>query len=896
MPLAAGQRLGPYEIVAPIGAGGMGEVYRARDTRLGRDVAIKVLPPNLSANSEVRARFEREAKAVSSLNHPNICTLFDIGRSPGEAGSDGVDYLVMELIEGETLAARLQRGPLPAPELLKIGIEVSDALDRAHRQGLVHRDLKPGNVMLTRSGAKLLDFGLARVTGLSASNSELSASPTVTRALTSEGSIVGTFQYMSPEVLEGREADARADLWALGAMLYEMATGRRAFEGKSQASLIGSIMNSTPAAISSVTPDPASPGAPPPALERVVAACLAKDPDQRIQTAHDVKLQLQWIAEGGSLAGVPAPIAARRRGRERVAWIAAGASALAAVALAGLLWQQRSRPVDEMRFELRVPDQLTLGGPLRISPDGRAVACNATDSSGVLQLWVRTFDNPDFRPLPGTSGAQRPCWSPDGRYVAFFSESKLKKILISGGRPETICEAQGGYDCSWGHGDQIAFDGDGSHTMIRAVPATGGDARVIAAADSAAKVQSCNWPEFLPDGKHFLYISQHAQDDQSEVCIGDVSSKQHVVVMKGSSRVEYVRPGYLLFEREGALMAERMNPTTGKLMGEPHTLADRIGVNRGNGMPFFSASQNGVLTMSQAASSLRRLEWVDRAGRVLGEVGTPATHGNIALSPDGRLVATEIADASGQSQDIWVRDITRGIASRFTVDPANDIWPLWSADSKSLFWTSNRTSKFKIYRRDLEGVSQDSVFFAGANDVGPIDASRDGNYISCQQSDGSGGWDVYAIPTHGERKIIPIAMTKFSELRARFSPDGHWVSYDSDQSGRGEVYVQSFPVAGAPIQISNQGGFDARWSADGTQLFYRDPQFEIMAVNVKLGERFEADAPVKLFTSPLTASGLQISRWMPAADGQRFLFSAPVRAELATPLVVFNWSAGLDKK
>ncbi len=890
MPLNPGTRLGPYEIVAAIGAGGMGEVYRARDTRLGRDVAIKVLPSGLTSNAEVRARFEREAKAVSSLNHPNICTLFDVGRAPGEAGSDGIDYLVMELIEGETLGARLERGPLPMADLLRIGGEIADALDRAHRQSLIHRDLKPGNVMLTRSGAKLLDFGLARVTGLSSSTSQLSTSPTVTRALTTEGSIVGTFQYMSPEVLEGKEADARSDLFALGAILYEMATGRRAFEGKSQASLIGAIMNSEPAPVSTVSPMA------PPALERVINACLAKDPDQRIQTAHDVRLQLRWIAEGGSMAGVPAPVAARRRGRERIAWIMASAAVLVAAGLGALEWRRAAAPVHEMRFEVRVPERLNPGGPLRVSPDGQAVACNATDSSGVLQLWIRTFDNPEFRPLPGTQAAQRPCWSPDSRYLAFFSENKLKKILVSGGRPETICEAPGGYDLSWGTGNLIAFDGDGSHQMIRAVSASGGDPRDAATPDTSKHEQSCNWPEFLPDGKHFLFIAQQAQSDQSELCIGEVGSKQRVKVMKGESRVEFVPPGYLLFEREGALMAQRMDPQSGKLSGEPHTLVDRIGVNRGNGMPFFSASSNGVLTFSQASTSLRRLVWIDRNGREQGEVGTAASNTGIALSPDGRLIATEITDASGQSQDIWVRDLTRGISSRFTVDPASDIMPTWSADSKTLYWTSNRSSKYQIFRRDLEGVSQDSLFFVGANSVGPNDVSRDGNYIACMETDGAGGWNLYALPVHGERKPIPIAETKFNETRARFSPDGHWVAYDSDQSGRNEVYVQSFPVAGAPIQISNQGGVDARWRADGKELFYRSVQQEIMAVDVKTGERFEAGAPVRLFASPLTAAGLQIARWVPSADGQKFLFSAPMRAELSPPLVVFNWSAALDRK
>ncbi|HTM58419.1 MAG TPA: protein kinase [Candidatus Udaeobacter sp.] len=878
-----GTRLGPYEVLAPLGAGGMGEVYRARDTRLGRDVAIKVLPVSVSQNSEVRARFEREARAVSQLNHPHICVLYDVGRE------GDVDYLVMEHIEGETLAARIERGPLPTPDLLRIGIEIADALDKAHRAGFVHRDLKPANVMLTKSGAKLLDFGLARVTGLSASNTDLSTSPTVTRALTTEGSIVGTFQYMAPEVLEGREADARSDLWALGAILYEMATAHRAFEGKSQASLIGAIMNTEPAAVTQVAP------LAPPALERVIRACLAKDPDQRIQTAHDVKLQLQWIAEGGSLAGVPAPVAARRRGRERVAWMIAGAGLLASLAFGFLAWRNATRAPHVMRFELGIPTALTPGGPVRVSPNGLAVAFNATDSSGVQQLWLRAFDDAECRPLPGTQGAGRPFWSPDSRYVAFFADNKLKKILVSGGRPETICEAPGGSDGSWG-GDVILFDGDGAHPTVRMVSSSGGEARIAAGPDSARHELASNWPEMLPDGKHFLFIAQNAQSDLSEVRLGDVGSKKSVPVLKGESRVEFAPPGYLLFEREGALMAQRLDVGSGKLGGEAHTVTDRIGVNRGNGMPYFSASRNGVLTYSEAGSSMRQLQWMDRGGKVLEAVGTPASNTDLALSPDGRMLAVEINDASGQAVDLWVRDLTRGISSRFTTDPANDLWPVWSEDSKRLYWTSNRSGLFQVYVRSLEGVGSDSLFYKGANQTGPTDVSRDGNYLACMVSDGTGGWDVIALPTHGEIKPIPVAATRFSETRGRFSPDGRWIAYDSDQSGRTEVYVRSFPGPGAPVQISNQGGVDARWRADGLELYYRTPQQMLMAVPVKIGERFEAGTPVPLFASPLVAQGLQISRYQPSADGKRFLFSAPLRTSRSAPIVVFNWTEDLRKK
>ena len=580
----------------------------------------------------------------------------------------------------------------------------------------------------------------------------------------------------------------------------------------------------------------------------------------------------------------------RAGGRERIAWMLAGvAMALAAV----FVPERREASRRCVRFDIRVPST-HVRGPPRISPNGQYLAYTGTDSTG-HQSGFAPVGN-DGRAAARHRGRESAVLVARQPLPGVLLEGKLKKIAVSGGRPETICEANGGYDLSWGSGNLIAFDGDASHPNIRVVSATGGDPRVIASRDSASHIESCNWPEFLPDGRHFLFIAQNSQGDQSHVCIGEIGSKKSLVVMLGGSRVEFVKPGYLLFEREGALMAQRMDPASGKLDGEPHTLADRIGVNRGNGMPYFSASQNGVLTMSQASSSLRRVVWLDRAGRAETEIGAPATHNNISLSPDGRFLATEIADASGQSNDIWVRDIARGILSRFTVDPANDIWPTWSADSKSLYWSSNRNSKYQIFRRDLEGVSQDSVFYTGSNDVGPIDASRDGNYLACMLNDGSGGWDVFALPTHGDRKPIPIAQSKFGELRPRFSPDVRWVSYDSDQSGRGEVYVQSFPVAGAPVQISNQGGFDARWSADGRQLFYRNPQYEIMAVDVKTGDRFEATAPVRLFTSPLTAAGIQVSRWMPSADGQKFLFSAPVRAELSAPMVVFNWSAALERK
>ncbi|HEX7879273.1 MAG TPA: protein kinase, partial [Candidatus Eisenbacteria bacterium] len=443
MTLAAGARLGPYEIVAPLGAGGMGEVYRARDTRLGRDVAVKVLPAHLADSPEGRARFEREARAISSLNHPHICTLFDVGRE------GDTDYLVMELVDGETLQKRLERGPLSSDEVLTLGRQIADALDKAHRQNMVHRDLKPANVMLTRTGAKLLDFGLARATGLATQVSDLTSSPTLTRALTTEGAIVGTFQYMSPEQLEGQEADARSDIWALGVTMYEAITGKRAFDGRSQASLIGAIMNNEPPPITTVST------LAPPALERLIKGCLTKDPEERIQTAHDVKLQLQWIQEGGSQAGIPAPVAARRRSRERWLVVATTASTLAAVAL--LAWKLTTprAPTPVYRFEIPPPADVRFMDAPRISPDGSMIAYNAADSVGVMRIYVRPLNSLAARPLGGTEGTQRPFWSPDSRFLGFITGGKLKKVDVTGAPPIVVCDATTGADGSWSRSGDI---------------------------------------------------------------------------------------------------------------------------------------------------------------------------------------------------------------------------------------------------------------------------------------------------------------------------------------------------------------------------------------------------------------------------------------------------------
>ncbi len=588
--LATGTRLGPYEIAAPLGAGGMGEVYRARDSRLGRDVAIKVLPVHLSANPEVRARFEREARTISGLNHPNICTLHDIGRE------GDTDYLVLELVEGETLAERLRRGPLPTPELLRVGLQVADALDRAHRAGVIHRDLKPGNIMLTRSGAKLMDFGLARATGMAGAGSgsgvtaaALTQSPTVAQALTAEGTLVGTFQYMSPEQLEGREADVRSDLWALGCVLYEMATGRRAFEGRSQASLIAAILEREPAPVGEAPSTPGTPPVgPPPGLDRLIRALLVKDPDERIQTAHDAKLQLRWIAEGAGVPAAPASGVARipatatgRRGRGAVLpWVVAGASLLVAIGWP-LLRPVRAPLVFRFHPDTDVPGAVDVSWP-RVSPDGRSLVFETTDSTGSCRAYLMRLDQPGLHAIDGTDGLQRAYWSPDSREIAFVAGDKIQRVAVAGGSPTVICPAPGGADLSWGAHGTILMDGRPTDS-IRAVPAGGGELKPATRIDRAAGEMGCAWPSFLPDGEHFLFIGVSPAVATGSIRLGRLGSLESTKLGVSDGRAEYAPGGWVVYVRNGALRAQKLDVGAGKLVGDPVTLVDDLRVGAAQG-------------------------------------------------------------------------------------------------------------------------------------------------------------------------------------------------------------------------------------------------------------------------------------------------------------------------
>jgi Tol biopolymer transport system component len=885
MPLAAGSRLGPYEIVAPLGAGGMGEVYRARDTRLDRQVAIKVLPEDLAGSPEFRTRLEREARAASALNHPHICTLHDVGHQ------SGTDYLVMELVEGETLAARIARGPLPPVEVLRYGIEIADALDRAHRAGIVHRDLKPGNIMIAKSGVKLLDFGLARQTAPGPAPGSLSQTPTMSHPLTAQGSVVGTFQYMAPEQLEGQEADARSDLFALGAVLYEMATGKRAFEAKSQASLIAAIIEREPPPVSSIAP------LMPPALDRLIQSCLVKDPEQRIQTAHDVKLQLQWVAEGGSQAGVPAPVALRRRNREKLAWAIAGVAALAAVALGAMAVIQRPRPPQVLRFEVEAPAAVrTIQWP-KISPDGRTLAFVAIDTSGKQQVWVRPLDGLQAFPVAGTEAVNRMFWSPDSRFLGFISDGKARKVAIGGGPAIVIGDAPGGSDGTWGTRDMILFDGAAVGDSIRSLPASGGSVRAASRMDHGHGEAAHGWPFFLPDGRHFLYVAYGSTGNQGAITLGKLGSNDVRQYGKTDGRVEYAPEGFLVFPRENTLLAQPFDAGRLRTTGDPVPIGENVALGQASGD--FSVSGNGVLAYrSSSTGENARLLLVDRRGVTVGEPAPPGRYTDLALSPDGKRIAIGLLDPQKSEIDLWIRDLARGVTSRLTFESGDEVVPVWSPDGQRLTYGCNRTGLFRPLVRLASGLgSADSLTvtsrISGAVVEG-IDWARDGKRLALGVL--SQSWDIWTCSIDDTTSAKVLLQTTFNERFPQFSPDARWIAYQSTESGRPEIYVQELGGAGGKWQISVSGGQLPRWRADGKEIFFQALDQTLMAVEVHPAETFQSGVPAVLFRVPLMTGQYLGYRWAPAADGQRFYVLTPLSGSRAPRItVVTNWTAELKK-
>jgi eukaryotic-like serine/threonine-protein kinase len=883
MTLSAGTRLGPYEILASVGAGGMGEVYRARDTRLERTVAVKILPAQLSGSEEIRQRFEREAKTISSLSHPHICALYDVGNQ------DGTEYLVMEFLEGETLTDRLSRGALPLEQVLRHGIEIAEALDKAHRQGIVHRDLKPGNIMLTKSGVKLVDFGLAKIAAGGTSNTSVSILPTQAGLnLTQEGTILGTFQYMAPEQLEGKEADARSDIFAFGTVLYEMATGQKAFAGKSQASLIASILSAEPPAISTVSPMT------PPAFDRVVRTCLAKEPDDRWQTAHDVMLQLKWIAEGGSQAGVPAPLVARRKSRERLAWGVAALLALSTVSLAALYLARPRAVARAVRSSILPPEKTTYhfisdaAGPPAVSPDGLQIAFTARDSSAKAALWVRSLDSLAARELPGTNGAMYPFWSPDGRHIGFFADGKLKKIEAAGGPTLVLCDAADGRGGTWNRDGVILFEPHFREPLFR-VAATGGKPAPMTKFDVARRETTHRFPVFLPDGKHFLYeAGSHTVGTDSElhaIYLGSLGGEAPRLLVNARSKGLYAA-GHLLFVRQKTLMAQPFDAKSGKLSGEPFPIVGNVQEDPGFFTAVFSVSDNGVLAYQEAGGSVDQfqLTWFDRGGKKLEGIGPKGSVWSPRISHDGRRVLFAIGDPG----DLWIEDIARHVSTRLTFDPSDENYPVWSPDDSHVFFMSQRSGGGDIYGKASSGTGTDELIFSSPLGKSPHSFSPDGRLLLLRTLNDKTKYDleVLSLP---DRKVTPFLHGEFDEFLGDFSPDGRFVAYSSNESGRSEIYVQPYPGPGGRWQVSTGGGADPVWRRDGKELFYLSPDRKLMAVGVKAGATFEAEAPLALFDAHIREDPDR--HFDVSADGQRFLITMPLGDDSTPPItLVQNWT------
>ncbi len=879
--LEPGTKLGPYEIVAPLGAGGMGEVYRARDTRLGREVAIKVLLQHLSANAEVRTRFEREAQTISGLNHPNICTLFDVGRD-GE-----MDYLVMELIEGETLATRLRKGPLPAPELVRLAVQIADALDRAHRAGVVHRDLKPGNVMITRSGAKLMDFGLARATGMAGPNSGsgasmagLTQSPTVAQALTAEGTIIGTFQYMSPEQLEGRDADARSDIWALGCVLYEMATGRRAFEGRSQASLIAAILEREPAMVGEAPSGGSAAGGPPQGLDRLIRSCLVKDPEERLQTAHDAKLQLQWIAEGAGLSGVGvpapaiAPAAPAHRPALRVAWSVAAVAVLASVGLFAWLWPRANAPHPAYRFRTEaLPGVVDYNWP-RVSPDGRSLVFDAQDSSGTSRAWLRPLDQTVARPILGSEGLRRAYWSPDSREIAFVAGGKILRLPVVGGTATVVCEAKGGADLSWSSRGFILMDVN-STDSLRVVPAQGGELRPATRIERAAGEVGAAWPCFLPDGGHFLFLGMVAGREGGNMRLGKLGSLDSKLLGWSDGRAEYAPGGWVLFLRGTTLLAQKLDLRAGKLVGQPLTIVERMRV--GSGAGHFSISRAGVLAYARGEDvALNTLFEADRNGKLVGGALTSGLVLNPAVSPDGhRLLFQKAATNLGGDEEIWVMDLLRGTQTKLTFGGGTAKMPVWSPDGQRFACVvMPREGEASLQLGSADGLgARDSIPLPDAKVTMLTQWASSGNRLVVGATDFSTVY--FANPDSADKSLRPVAGLAKSLGTSAVSPDGRWLAYTSGTGGaQVQVYVQSLSGAPGRWQISTTKGYMPVWTRGGHELLFEGPA-GVMAVDLDTQNGFHVGTPRVLFALPLNASEPDARTWTCTQDGLRFFLLVP---------------------
>jgi serine/threonine protein kinase len=889
MTLVPGARLGPYEILSPLGAGGMGEVYRAKDTRLGRDVAVKVLPSHRAGSPEMRERFDREARAISSLNHPHICTLHDIG------SHGGTDYLVMEVVDGETLASRLERGPLKLDEALRVAVQVAGGLAAAHRQGIVHRDLKPANVMLTRAGAKILDFGVAKLRDEAgpdgtAPGSLPAAIPTRTTPLTTQGALIGTMQYMSPEQLEGKPVDQRADLFSFGAMLYEALTGKPAFEGSSQASVIAAILGREPRPLSEFVPTS------PVALDRAIRRCLAKDPDERWQSALDLKSELEWLS-GGSVSSVApattAPVTSRRSRSLPAIW--AVASIAVAAATLGLGWKlHRPAAAPVLRSSIVLPAGTLLdsdNASIALAHDGSRLAYVAREAGGPTKIWVRPLNGLVAQPLAGTEGATYPTWSPDGIHLAFFADKKLKKVPASGGPVQAICPAEEGRGASWGDGDVIVFAPSVFGGLMK-VPASGGTPTRLTTA--AGDTISHRNPHFLPGGKRVLYfMGKPGPDPENGIFCADIATQRSEFVLHAESAGTYVDPGYLVFVRDLNLLAQPLDPSSLRLSGEAVPVAEKVQYNAFRRTGTYALSDTGLLlSLSDSIQRETQLTWFDLDGKVLGAVGQPAMFWNqIDLSPDDRRAVASVRQPEGRS-DLWTYDLARGVGSKITFGETNGVTPVWSQDGRQVAYDDGAGF---LWIKSADGTSAPRKL--NPQTVGtatPAAWTPDGSRVVFDTNSGKTGQDLLTIPVNGDGKPSPLLVTAANERSASFSPDGRWMTYVSDESGRSELYVTSYPGPGGKWQVSTGGAETGGWLGDGKESWYGDSDGRFFAVPIAAtGGSVEVGTRRAIFGGQI----LPVEAGDFTHDGKRFL-GAVQKVGTTGPILtlVTRWSSELEKK
>jgi Tol biopolymer transport system component len=879
---AAGVRFGPYEILSAVGAGGMGEVYKARDTRLDRIVALKILPDVLATDPHFRDRFDREARSISQLDHPHICALYDVGNQGGTA------YLVMQYLEGETLADRVAKGALPIDHALQIAIQIADALVAAHKAGIVHRDLKPGNIMLSKSGAKLLDFGLAR-TGAAVVGAPSQSIPTVA-PLTQPGSILGTFQYMAPEQLEGQDADARTDIFAFGVVVYEMVTGRKAFAGKTSASLIGAILKDQPSSLSTV--QPVTPGA----LDWTVRRCLAKEPDARWQSARDLLEELRWIAAEGQ-RHAPADTTRVRR-RARATGLVAATALI--VAIPTIMATRYLRPAESLvtRLDLVTPpaaDPFSFA----LSPDGRQMAF-VTTADGISRLWVRSLDSGNARPFPGSEGASYPFWKPDGGAIGFFAQDKLKVVDAAGGVPLELTKVPGARGGTWNQDGVIVFAPQLGGLMR--VTATGGTAPV--ALTHAAPGQSHRWPQFLPDGRHFLFLSTLGQPSTHGAYLGSLDGREPKRLLTGETAAVYAPPGYLLRVVEGVLVAHRFNPDSGVVNSESVPLAQPVGTDDGTFHSAFSVSP-GTLAYRAGGTARRQLVWLDRKGNVTGTVGPPddSSLASPEMAPSGRRIAVNRL-VQGRV-DIFIVESDGGRRTQFTIDPTQARLAVWSPEAGRIVFSSNRNGVFDLFQKVASGASNEQPLLVTPQNKLASDWSPDGRFLLYASDDPTTGSDLWAW-SFSDRKSFPVVQTSADEREGQFSPpDGRWVAYVSNErSGIDQVFIQPFPGPGGKWQVSTNGGADPRWGRDGRELFYVAPDGKLMAAEIHVdadGRALTPEPPNPLFQTRLatganvTVGFLSRPQYAVAPDG-RFLMNVTADDNVVSPIsIVLNWATALKK-